>query len=95
MITLKNRKVYVGAPLIEEIDRVARNEPGWIRIKPFASGYRDKDTHEVDLITDYFKVYLKIKDSELKRAEFTLVIAVEDISTVRPFDPEVYLLFRE
>lgn len=51
MITLRNMKVYVGDPVLHEVD--PSNELTSIRIIPFASGSRDKASQKIELSTWY------------------------------------------
>jgi len=54
MITLKSHKVYVGEPFLPDLD--PSHELTSIRLIPFASGYRDKDTKKVTLSTQYSRL---------------------------------------
>jgi hypothetical protein len=60
MITLTTRKVYVGDPVLHELD--PSNDLTSIRIIPFASGSRDASTKEVKLSTWYSEM-----DSDIER----------------------------
>lgn len=51
MITLRNMKVYVGDPVLHDLD--PSNPLTSIRIIPFASGSRDKTNHKIELSTWY------------------------------------------
>jgi|SRR5579863_8671800 len=55
MVTLKSGKVYVGQPAGSIGDPSVRAHS--IKIIPLVSGYRDPDTHKVELPTKYKDVY--------------------------------------
>jgi hypothetical protein len=55
MLTLKSGKVYVGQPVGGIGDPSVRAHS--IKIIPLVSGYRDPDTHKVELPTKYRDVY--------------------------------------
>jgi hypothetical protein len=55
MLTLKSGKVYVGQPVGGIGDPSVRAHS--IKIIPLVSGYRDTDTHKVELPTKYRDVY--------------------------------------
>jgi hypothetical protein len=58
MLTLKSGKVYVGAPVGGIGDPSVRAQS--IKIIPLLSGYRDPDTHKVNLPTRYKDIYAKM-----------------------------------
>jgi hypothetical protein len=60
MITLRNRKVYVGDPVLHEVD--PSNELTSIRIIPFASGARSETNKDVTLSTWYSEM-----DADIER----------------------------
>lgn len=77
MVTLKNGKVYIGFvlwPFNPEFDRK------YIFILPTVSGYRDKDTHVLELTTHYLSVYKQMIEEEVER----LVLGVEDFRILMP-----------
>ena len=92
MITMKNRKIYAGVPIVEPYF-LPRQEPTWTRIMPMLSGYREKDTLKVNLTTIYTAVYRKMNPEQMRRFEFSVTIAVADISSIEEFDPEVFMQF--
>jgi hypothetical protein len=63
MVTLKSGKVYVGEPVrqIRDPSIMAKS----IKLIPLYSGYRDANTHKVELPTDYKKLraMLRLRDS--------------------------------
>lgn len=51
-VTLKNDKVYIGFSEIIPIP----SKTNYLTLTPIISGYRDKDTKQLHITTDYFKV---------------------------------------
>ena len=87
-ITLKSRKSYIGFALKRRMVNIS--EPD-ISIFPMASGYRNEETLELEITTNYAPV---IEDSELDYADFQVVIPKSEIVSVRLFDPEFYQRFQ-
>ena len=87
-ITLRTRKSYIGFALKGRMVNIS--EPD-ISIIPLASGYRNKETLELEITTNYAPV---IEDSELDYADFQVVIPKSEIVSVRLFDPEIYRRFQ-
>jgi hypothetical protein len=54
MVTLKSGKVYVGEPKTSMLEPALLD--GFIRLIPFASGYRDKDTKELQITNYYYEL---------------------------------------
>lgn len=94
-ITIKSGKVYVGY--------ITRNfdpafERKYVTVLPMASGFRDPDTQELILTTDYARVYQQmiLEDNAflLRGADdFHIVIPVSEIQSANIFDPFAYQLF--
>ena len=91
MVTLKSGKVYVGEPVrqIRDPSIVAKS----IKLVPLFSGYRDSNTHKVELPTDYTKLraMLRLRDSaEPANADDPLAQDFADLeirpNNVVPFD---------
>jgi hypothetical protein len=97
MIDLKGGKTYIGlvvSPCNPEYDRK------YISLLPLLSGYRNKDTHELCLTTDYTSVYNIIleqgldADNNRKRVDnFEIVILASEILAVHIFDDDAYRFF--
>ena len=87
-ITLRTRKVYIGRAIIS---RVANFSESYISLIPTLSGYRDKDTQELE-ITDYYDTI--IEEAHSNDTDFQIVILKSEIISVRLFDPDTYLLFQ-
>lgn len=88
-ITLKSRKSYIGRALRSR--SVNYNQPD-VSLIPVMSGYRDKDTQELVLTTNYAPV---MSLSYLDYADFRIVIPKSQIVSVRLFDTDTYRGFQE
>ena len=96
-LTLKNRKSYIGFALGRKIAAVGESD---ISLIPIKSGYRDKDTHELVLTTDYISTIRRCLDDksmipDLRFEDFRIVIPMSEIGSVRIFHPEVYERFQQ
>ena len=60
-ITLKNGKSYIGLALEQGIAGHGESD---VALIPLASGYRDKDTHELHLIIDYISAIKAYQESD-------------------------------
>ena len=83
MVTLENKKVYAGWP----IEAPGNEDNQWLRFTPQWSGYRDADS-KIIVETDYSKVL----DTALLTTN-RMLISVEKIVTVQPFDEEIFQKF--
>ncbi len=99
LITLTSRKIYVGVPLSSAY--LHRNPNAELAIIPYASGFRDKKTHELVFNTDYTDIVLSSIEGGKDRIEgldvtdFRVVIPVSEIVSVRMFDFCVYRRFQD
>ena len=72
------------------------NERRAIRILPLVSGYRDQDTHEFYITTDYLGVLGVVDDDEnpyldhLELEDFEVVIPTDQICSCHLFDLEAF-----
>jgi hypothetical protein len=91
-ITLRSRKVYVGSVL--EAPRIEAEEK-FLVLLPFLSGYRDKDSLEVEFTSTYWDAYEALERDSLadRIPEFALVIPVAEIVTANRFDIDFYERF--
>lgn len=90
-VTLKNRKVYIGTPLDTGFTRTGDHD---IWIVPFASGYRDETNLDLHITTKYDKITTKSNRSRLAYQDFKVVIPVQEITSARLFDKNVYRTFK-
>lgn len=95
-VTTSRRKVYVGwiwmGPSITE-----RGQISDVAILPMASGYRDRETQEVHLVTEYkraMKQYihdpiernlLSNEQQETRRREMSVVLPITEITLIRRY----------
>jgi hypothetical protein len=95
-ISMKDGKVYIG--YIQELPPNPEDRNSYFEILPVHSGYRDKDTREMNLTTFYESVYEKLVESGADAEEwlvFLKVLKIDDILSAGRFDPEVYVNFRD
>lgn len=92
-ITLTNNKVYIGFTEI-------LNEPkktNYLKITPVMSGYRDSETKELIITTEYFKV-LKIFTSDCPKFDIydiDISIKQDEILTAGIYDQNVFDLINK
>lgn len=90
MLTLTNRKMYVGSVFIAPPLR----KPSHVVIFPTASGYRDEATLEVRWVTDYADAYQTAQDSarspRIPPDHFQLVIPLDAILSATYFDRVIW-----
>lgn len=92
MLTLENRKVYVGQVMVSaSLDL----EPTYITILPTLSGYRDEKKLGINWTTNYRRIYEAIDSSDpelpgLRIRDFLVVIPREDIQSATPFRHHVH-----
>ena len=92
MLTLGNGKVYCG--YVDSIPDPARGDKKYINLLPVLSGYRD-DEHNVVLTTKYKEILNRIPTDldHLDYDNFTVVLPVRELVSIRLFDPEAYEAF--
>lgn len=98
-VSLKGDKAYIGFALA---NRVARWTGSHMSMLPVSSGYRDKDTRELVITTNYASVIAKHIENMGKSAErpavelrdFRVVIPRSEIISARLFDPDLHQQFQ-
>ena len=92
-ITLKNNKVYVG--FAEKIK--APKLSNYLSIVPIMSGYRDSETKEIKLTTDYFDAldYYSENPDKYESFDMDTIVKQDEILTAVVFDPDIYEKFVE
>ena len=85
MVTLKNGKVYAGWSR-----GIPDTDSKWLRIVPEWSGHRDAQGM-IAMQTNYTKVFSNTPDAERE----PMLILVEEIVTVQPFDAEIFKQFAD
>ena len=89
LVTLRSRKVYVGWPLYTPDPR---RETKDFRLFPAASGYRDEQTLELKLTTQYSGVYERIEAgeySDLQVEDFDTILPLEEVESANLFSLEI------
>jgi len=91
MITLENRKIYIGWPLGILVEG---QENKWLRLIPFWSGCRD-EKGIVEITTKYDKAFrVTDKNSRSEQQEsIIMLIPVDKISVLQPFYPDLWDAF--
>lgn len=108
MVTLRNRKVYVG--LILETIRLLR-EDGYVHLLPVLSGYREQDSLRIRMTTPYWRLYADMATVAARRLDgrrsiaetpgeiasrsgFGVVVPIDQIDSASLFDQEVFGRFQ-
>ncbi len=96
-ISLRSGKSYIGFALESGITRQGESD---IALIPIASGYRNKDTQELEITNDYARVILESLDDpspspSLVYKDFQIVIPMSEIVSARIFHFEVYQQFQQ
>ena len=93
-LTLHSGKVYVGWILNAS---VAEPERKFVEMLPLASGFRTKETHELQFTTNYAPVLVaNASDGEDGTdIDFQVVVPVSEVRSARPFDFGTYFQFQE
>jgi hypothetical protein len=84
-VTLDNRKVYIGWPVYSPD---TRRETKDFRLLPAVSGYRDEQTLELNLTTQYFEILEKVRNESidgLKANDFEVMLPLENVVSVGLF----------
>jgi hypothetical protein len=92
-ITLNNNKVYIGfTDILPEPKKT-----NYLKITPVMSGYRDSETKELTITTEYFKV-LKIYTSDCPKFDIydiDITLKQDEILTASIYDQNVFNLFNK
>ena len=93
-VTLASNKVYVGWALEAKLDKPERK---FVEIFPLRSGYRNRETQELVLTTDYATTLLTHLDElgDDYEDELRVIIPVAEIRTARPFSSRYRSWFAE
>lgn len=97
-VTLKSRKVYVG--LCNDTTLGGGSITG-IKLTPVLSGYRDKDTLQVNYKTNYFDHYkfhyTDGRDVNYKEVfeKFKVTLTIAEVESISLFDVDEYIRFQE
>ena len=93
-LSLRSGKSYIGFPVESGIGLHGETD---ISLIPMLSGFRDRDTQELRITTNYAPVILRMQERELEMGveDFQVVIPISEIVSARIFLPEAYELFQE
>ncbi|NHE59949.1 hypothetical protein [Cyclobacterium plantarum] len=89
MVTTNNNKVYVG--FVNNIQKPIGDN--YVGILPYFSGYRDKDTQELVITTDYFSIIDRMVEEGKEKmidSKIGVTIHKSNILFVSKFDQEVF-----
>ena len=94
--SLRSGKSYIGFALESGITRQGESD---IALIPTASGYRDKDSQELKITTEYARVIQESleeqsKSPSLTYRDFQIIIPISEIVSARVFYLEVYERFQ-
>ena len=92
-MSLRSGKSYIGFAIESGI---ARHGEADVSVIPMASGYRERDTQELRITTNYAPVIQQSlrQSSNIAVEDFRIIIPISEIVSVRIFLPEVYKLFQ-
>ena len=94
-ISLKTGKSYIGLAVASGI---AKSDESDISLIPVASGYRNKDSQELEITTNYAPVIAESypnAESYLDYKDFQIIIPKSEIVSARIFDPDIYRKFQK
>ena len=99
-VSLRGGKAYIGFPLRSRITRWPESHMSML---PMSSGYRNKDTMELEITTHYAPVIAEYIENTLTAPEqlaeelsdFRVVIPRAEIVSARLFDPDVHQRFQD
>ena len=90
-ISLANGKSYVGAPIQGTF---GHRDGGDVALIPIISGYRDKDSRELVMTTNYATA-LESRLSDLELDNLKVAFPMRDIVSARLFDQELFEAFQD
>lgn len=92
VITLSTRKAYVGF-----VNRAPIPNRKWVSLYPVVGGYRDKDTLDLEITSNYIialdEIEAKIKKGEIAEQEVAnleIVVPLHQVVSISPFDFKVF-----
>lgn len=92
-LSLRSGKSYIGFALESGIGRYGEAD---VSVIPVASGYRERDSRQLRITTNYAPVMLQVlrQTPGTTVADFTIVIPISEIVSARIFLLEAYRLFQ-
>lgn len=94
-ISLKTGKSYIGFAVESGIAKSGESD---ISLIPVASGYRNKNSQELEITTNYASVIAESypdAKSYLDYVDFRIIIPKSEIVSARLFDPDIYQRFQK
>ena len=88
-LSLANRKSYVGSPVQGTF---GHRDAGDVALIPIASGYRDKDSRDLVITTNYAPA-IEDQLSELALDDLKVAFPMRDVVSARLFDQNLYASF--
>ena len=90
-VTLNTGKAYIGMAIRCGMGRSRDYD---IKIVPFASGYREKKTNELNIVRNYSDIVLEfVTEEKYAFEEFGIAFPISQVVSVRLFDHHVYFKF--
>ena len=89
-LSLSSGKSYVGAPIQGTF---GHRDGGDVALIPIVSGYRDKDSRDLVMTTNYATA-LKSRLSDLELDNLKVAFPMRDIVSARLFDQELFEVFQ-
>ncbi len=91
-ISLRSGKSYIGFALVSGIERSGESD---VTLIPMASGYRNNETRELEITTNYAPVIRESiqESSDIVYEDFRIVIPRSEIVSARIFDSTAYKRF--
>ena len=92
LLTLSNRKVYVGWARTVSDWNNPNPDKQYVYFLPFMSGFRRQNSLDMKITKDYIKPYVALKKEspEIDEKEFEILLPVHEIVHVQPFDAKLY-----
>lgn len=98
-LSLRSGKSYIGFVNGFSVESgMVRRDESDVSLIPMASGYRDNDTKELNITTDYAPVireWLTESKPDSSHKDFSIVFSISEIVSARIFLPEALPLFRQ
>ncbi|MGR3913065.1 MAG: hypothetical protein OD918_00820 [Gammaproteobacteria bacterium] len=90
MLTISNRKVYIGWP--QRVSDWDNPDPSkqYLYFLPFMSGFRKTDSLEMEITTGYTKPYFALVDNQGDEDDLEILVPVHEIIHVQPFNLDLY-----
>lgn len=98
-LSLRSGKCYIGFASGFPVEGgIIRRDESDVALIPIASGYRDNDTKELKITTNYAPViqaWLAESEPDSSDKDFSIVFPISEIVSARIFLPDAFPLFRQ